>query len=229
MSTALADREETPQQLLRDLDAGEDLVVLLGIAEDDDEREREVGDVRERPPTADHERGEDGEDLALEQLVELLALLRRRLLGSQDPDPVLGERRAQLPFDGRTGTRALDQDPLAYGGQDLGRGHPVSRAGLGAGLDHVLEVGDPDHELLVEVRLPDRRELDPLEQRHRRVLGQLQDAVVEVEPGELAVEVEGRVLEVRLTVARGGRGLLVDSRRLRDLGLGRLHCVRQTG
>ena len=51
------------EQLLRHLDPGEDLVVLLGVAQDHREREREVGDVGERPPAADHERGQDREHL----------------------------------------------------------------------------------------------------------------------------------------------------------------------
>ena len=50
------------------------------------------------------------------------------------------------------------------------------------------EPGDADHEELVEVRGEDRAELDALEQRHRRVVGELEHAGVELEPGELAVE-----------------------------------------
>ena len=64
------------------------------------------------------------------------------------------------------------------------------------GLDLVVDVRDADHEELVEVVLVDGREVDPLEQRNPWVLGELQDPVVEVEPGELAVEVEGRVRQI---------------------------------
>src|SRR3546814_15759486 len=47
----------------------------------------------------------------------------------------------------------------------------------------------PHLEELVEVLAEDGEELGPLEQRHLGVLGQRQDPGVEVEPGELAVQV----------------------------------------
>ena len=55
----------------------------------------------------------------------------------------------------------------------------------------VEEAGDADHEELVEVRLADREELEPLEERPALVVGLLEDALVEGEPGELAVQ-EGK-------------------------------------
>ena len=48
------------------------------------------------------------------------------------------------------------------------------------GVDLVVQAGDADHEELVEVGGEDRAELDALEQRHARVLGELQHAIVEV-------------------------------------------------
>jgi hypothetical protein len=53
-----------------------------------------------------------------------------------------------------------------------------------------VQPGDPHHEELVEVVLVDRTEVDPLEQRDAGVFRELQNPVVEVEPGELSVEVE---------------------------------------
>ena len=49
-----------------------------------------------------------------------------------------------------------------------------------------------------------RAEAGPLQQRHRGVLGQFQDPLVEVEPGELAVEIEGGVVDPPI-VLRGPR------------------------
>jgi hypothetical protein len=56
------------------------------------------------------------------------------------------------------------------------------------GRDPPLEPGDPDHEELVEVRGEDCEEADPFEQRLVRVLGKLEDSLVEREPADLAVE-----------------------------------------
>jgi hypothetical protein len=53
-----------------------------------------------------------------------------------------------------------------------------------------VHAGHANHEELVEVGGEDRQELAALDQRQRLVLGQLQDAVVEVQPGQLPVEVE---------------------------------------
>jgi hypothetical protein len=54
--------------------------------------------------------------------------------------------------------------------------------------DLVEDPGDADHEELVEVRREDAAELDPLEQRLVGVGGEIEDALVEVEPRELAVQ-----------------------------------------
>jgi hypothetical protein len=59
-----------------------------------------------------------------------------------------------------------------------------------------VEIGHSDHEELVQVVLVDGAELDPLQQRDAGVLRQLQHAVVEVQPRELPVEVQGALLEV---------------------------------
>ena len=72
---------------------------------------------------------------------------------------------------------------------------PVGAAGVDPGVELVEEPGDPDHEELVEVGGVDRAEAEPLEQRHLGVLGQFEHPLVEVEPGELAVEVESRIVD----------------------------------
>ena len=64
----------------------------------------------------------------------------------------------------------------------LGRQQPVGAAGIDPGLDLVVDTGHADHEELVEVGDEDGQELDPLHQRQRLVLGELQHAVVEVQP-----------------------------------------------
>ena len=53
--------------------------------------------------------------------------------------------------------------------------------------------------------------LSSLEERHRVVLGELQDAVVELHPGDLAVDEEARIVEVD-----AGIGRVVDFSCFRD-------------
>jgi len=52
---------------------------------------------------------------------------------------------------------------------------------------------DANHVELIEVGGVDGEELEALHQRHARVLGELEHALVEVKPGELAVDVERAV------------------------------------
>lgn len=81
-----------------------------------------------------------------------------------------------------------------------------SRGGPGgdAGGDTALQTGDPDHEELVQVGGEDRQEVRPLQQGRVRVLGELQDPLVEREPAPLPVE-EAALGQLRPVV----RGLLV--------------------
>ena len=86
-------------------------------------------------------------------------------------------------------------------GQHLVRGAADVRRHGEAGVDAALEAGDAHHEELVEVRGEDREEVRALEDRQPRVLGELEHALVEREPAELAVEVAlgeqlGRAVDV---------------------------------
>jgi len=86
--------------------------------------------------------------------------------------------------------RGLCRHPLHYLLDRLRGGEAVGTARVDPGLHLVVQAGDAHHEELVLVRRPDGEELGALEQRHLLVLGQLEHAVVEVEPGELPVRVE---------------------------------------
>ena len=196
LAPVLADPQEATEQLLRHLDPGDDLGRALGVAQQDPEAEREVRDVGERPAEADHQRRQRREDLVVEAGVDLARAPRSVAVSSETiriPSSssagrsVPSKQRLRRPSSSRT--RAwIDVDLFA-------RAEAVGAAGVDPGLELVEQPGDPDHEELVEVRGVDRAEADPLEQRHLRVLGQLQHPLVEVEPGELAVEVERWIVD----------------------------------
>ena len=176
------------RQHRRHLDPREVLLAGLGVDEDDGEVEGEPGDVRERVRGVHGERGEDGEEPVGEDVAEALALLVGELVPPDDGDAVVLERRADL----------LGVDPgvhrhqlVAHRGdllQDLARLQPGGRAHRDAGGDAALEAGHPDHEELVEVLREDREEAGALQQRDVLVGGQLQHALVELQPGDLAVQ-----------------------------------------
>jgi hypothetical protein len=74
---------------------------------------------------------------------------------------------------------------------------------------HLLpEPGDTDLEELVEVVGNDRQELDSLQERVAVVAGFMEDARVELDPGQLAIQVPVASRTTRLGARRLGRGHL---------------------
>ena len=107
--------------------------------------------------------------------------------------PCCGERRQQLVVDqADRATRPTHARVRADRGQLLARRQAREIRRRVALFDRALEAGDAHHEELVEIRRGDRRELDPLEQRRRRVGRFLEHALVEREPRQLAVDEAAR-------------------------------------
>jgi hypothetical protein len=137
---------------------------------------------------------------------------------------VLGERRDQLVADHagvalhEVGARRPDEL------EDLPGLQPARARDRDPRGDPPLQTGHPDHEELVEVAGEDRGEPDPLEQRHVLVLGELEDPLVEPEPGQLPVEEPVRrqrrvagVVDGVDVVGVVGHRLKGDGRRVVDL------------
>jgi len=192
---ALADREEAAEQLLRHLYAGDDLGAALGIAEEDAEAEREVGDVGEGAAEADHQRRQRREDLFVEALVDLAALLRGGRVERDDADSLLRQLGQDPALEAALQAPVQLQHPRLDRVDLLAGREAVGPASVDPGVELVEQPGHPDHEELIQVGGVDRAEADLLEQRHARVLGQLEDPLVEVEPRELAVEIEAGIVD----------------------------------
>src|SRR5439155_26806807 len=108
----------------------------------------------------------------------------------------LVEKKARVPE--RQSRRALANARELVGGSQ-----PVARARHSqAGRLLATQAGDAHLVELVKVAGEDAEELGALEQRHGGVLGQLQDALVEVDPRQLTVEV---ALMRHLRAAHGNR------------------------
>ena len=179
------------------------------VAHEDGERQRQVGDVRERAPEADGERREHREDRRRKRSASCSRCSTRELVEADDVDALLGQRRAQ-PSRRQRVWRSHARRPARACSSSTCDGVRPSGPGSHAGVELLVQAGDADHEELVEVRAEDRRELQPLEERLVGLLGELEHALVEREPGELAVEVELGIVEV------GRRRRLGDRRRDRS-------------
>ena len=184
-----------PRQHPRHLDAGE--LRPAAVPDAHGEVHAQVRDVRERMARIEGERREDREDLRLEVLREPRIDGRGVVGRLEEVNAIGGQQRPQVP---RPASRLLvhlrqcprpDDRQLFFGGQ------PVERGLLDAGAEFLQDGGDPHHEELVEVRAGNRQELDALEERVRRVLGLREDPPVELEPAQLAIDVQRRGAEIR--------------------------------
>ena len=181
-----------------DLDPGEQIAFVDGIAHHDREVERQVGHVRERVPGIDRERGQHREDSVVEPLGQDRPFLVVELAPADQLDAF-----GPQPGDDRVDELLLllaDElaDDVADDGELLAR-----QAAVGGRLGHaggglVEQARDAHLEELVEVAREDRQEPHLFEQRHIGVAGELQHARVEREPAELAVE-ERRVVVIPTT------------------------------
>jgi hypothetical protein len=181
------DRKKTGEAF-GNLHAREALLTCLAIAHEDGHAQRESRDVRKRLARPDREGGQHRIDLALEETFELGALVVVAVVNSLDADPALGERGHEVVRPEAGLRRAQLADAPADLGQRCQWRPPVGRAHRepGGGLAH--QTGHPHHEELVEVRGEDRAELHALEEGDLVVGGKLEQARIEVEPRELAVE-----------------------------------------
>lgn len=153
------------------------------------------------------QRREDREDLLAEEAMQRRPLSFAEVAPTDDGDAFFFQGRADL----------VPEHPGVHPHEFLGRVlnpveqvprlQPGGRTDREAGRDAALEPGHPDHEELVEVAGEDGQELGPLDERHRLVHRQLQDALVELQPGDLALEIA--LLRQVVDGHRSGLGLVV--------------------
>ena len=179
-------------QLRRDRHQRGDGLAVLGADQARGQGEAEIGDEGKGMRRIDGERGQHRENLLAEMLVEPGAVGVGDLVGLDHRDAGLAQLGAhRRPHRLLVGDQQLGH--LVDLGDLLRRGQAVGGMGRNALLDHALEARDADHEELVEVGSGDRQKAQALEQRMAAVARLREDAAVEGEPGELAVdETRGR-------------------------------------
>ncbi len=167
----------------------------------DGEVEALVEDAREGVRRIEPDRGQHRHHLAQEVVADPLRLRGGELAAAQELDAlpleVGKERVVQQPVLARDQVVRDAADRLKH----LARGLAVRARARDVHLDLLLDAGDPDLEELVEVGRDDAEELQPLEQRHGRVLGLREHPPLELEQPELAVQ------EMALHVPRRRSGL----------------------
>ncbi len=147
-----------------------------------------VQELGERVAGIDRQRGEHREDFLLEITARPGGAFGVQLRDVLDADALLGERGREFVAP----ERILRGHHLVHGALDgvegIGGRHPIRADIAGFAFDLLLDAGDANLEKLIEIRADDGEELDPLEQRLRGILRFLEDAAVELEPAQLAID-----------------------------------------
>ena len=188
-------RADLPQarQHRRHLDAREAALAGARVAHGDRQRQRQVADVRERVRRIDRQRRQDREDLVQEALAQLELALRSLLVAARCGCLRLGQLGRATPAYRSASARAWScRTRSRMRVEDLGGRQAVGRRPGVAGGDLLLEARHADLEELVEVAGEDGQEAGPLQQRVALVLRLVEDALVELQPRQLAVDVRQR-------------------------------------
>ena len=184
------------RQRVGNLDAGE-VLHALGVADQHSQVQAEVGDVGEGPPGVESQRCEHRKNGFGKVAVAGGQLARAQILIVENADAGLFERRQQLRS--QTFLRVAQQlfhfAPDGY--QLRGGAHVVRPHFRNACLQLCAQPRHPDHEELVQVGPEDGEKLGTFEQRVLLVFGLFQDAALETQQAELAVDVQSRVVEIR--------------------------------
>src|SRR2546421_675375 len=170
----------------------------------DHERDVEalVVHVGEGMTGVDGERRQDRIDAGAEQGVNVAPLGVVQVLEPHPLDPAGGQPRQHVGSENAVLLGDEFVHPAFDGGELLGGREPVRPVvlRLDPGIHLLLQAGHPDLEELVQVGAEDREEFEALEPGVRRVGRLFQHAGVELEPGELPVQVVVRRV--------GGQGAL---------------------
>ena len=167
------------------------------------QREAEIGNEGERMRRIDGQRREHREHVGEEIILQPDPLAFRDFIGLHQHDAGGREFHAQpAPLFLLRGLQP--PDGLADARKLLARGHAVVAALGDARPELAAQAGHAHHEELVEVVGRDRQEAKPLEDRMIRIGRLLQNAQVELQPRQLAVDEPRRIVA---QIDRGGRGL----------------------
>jgi hypothetical protein len=174
---------------LNDRDAGAATEGVLSI-EGDDEVEALVEDAREGVSGVEAERAEDGGELAFEVGGDPSGLSSVPGGASHEADVVLSERGDDDVVEDAVLVGDEGVSDLPDTGELVLRGEAIGSDLKTFEVELLFDAGDADLEELVEVGAGDAEELEAFEDRRLLVEGEVEDAAIELQPAQLAVDVE---------------------------------------
>ncbi len=209
-------QEPRPARADRDLDAGHRHFGFLGKPQGDEKIDRQVGEERKRMRGIHRQRCDEGKDVFEVVVADCPSFVLGKSGERLDDDAALAKVAQKIEIDPALGPLERGDHRAAI--LQLPTGGPaVDRQLLNPRPDLLLEAADPLHEELVHVGIGDCQELGPLQQRAAVVAGLVEHPEIELEPRQLAAEVEVR----RTKIDRRGRPARNDRRCGRAVALRR--------
>ena len=144
----------------------------------------------------DGQRRQHGKDFAAKDVAQVLLLLLGQILDAAQKDAFLFQGGQQFAAQALIGLGNIWLTVWPDLLELFARRHAVGPgADADARLHLLLQAADAHHEEFIEIRGENGQELDPFQQRHRRILGLLQDPAIELQPAQLAVDVKPRIVQ----------------------------------
>src|SRR5690606_13943576 len=137
-----------------------------------------------------------GENLVLEEQLQRLAPVFRKVRVVRDEQVVLVELWNDIVPETPILQFQHRQQALADGRQLLGWRQPVGGRFDDSRRDLLAQAGYANHEKLIEIIGKNRQELHTFQQRQRVIQRFFQDAVVELQHAQLAIDVQTRIAEI---------------------------------
>ena len=163
-------------------------LAILGQLQLDDQVQRFVEQLGKRMRGINRQRREHGAQLRAVKIFQPVQVRLLQVGKVQEADAVLGKRRFEFVLPAAVLADHHAADALRHGLENLGGRAAVHRALGRVAFDLLLEAGDAHLEKLVEVRAADAEEFQAFEQGIRRIQRLVEDALVEFQPAQLAVE-----------------------------------------
>lgn len=145
----------------------------------------------------DCERGEDGKDVRLEVTIEMRPIGRAQVGHLQDQmHTVFSQSWNHVVHE----TVLMQPELLTYGRADrpelILRGHAVGSPLYDSCSELLLEPGHPDLEELIQIAAEDAEKLEALEKGSALVQRFVENPAIELEPGQLSIQIERRMPEI---------------------------------
>ena len=202
----LARHEEEAGNVMRH---AETRVVMRAVTalQFDQEIDRDIRDSRERMSRVDRLRRENRINLRLEPREKRSLSIRRKLIIRSDPNTCLSK--SGLQFLSPVSSRYINKSKRLFADfrQLTGGRHLIGAGRTGTRLVLLKDIRHTDHEKFIKIRIENREELHLIEQRAVRLNRRFENALIEVEPGKLAVRIESRRSErshLALSTLRAG-------------------------